>query len=630
MGALGMVLLSALVGRAINPEWFFGNAEHCDTWYNVGQQILMGDAAAQQWTFARQTARVADIAVGGVFYAGLPVAAAQFLTAVFWLAVTAVALTATARRLAGPKGYWVALVLVLLCWPFYTAVATDFVNRAVVAFLALSVFGLVLSRSRPHFGPALASGAALVAFFTANSAAPAVAAIPLALIAFVVPQRRIEGLSVLRAALRVTADSLLGVAVGLVFLLALGNLTGSAPGLAVIDWTFSAGAGFIGSGNDWAAWNVPLADVFSARTLAAVFLLLSAPGAARLALWAAGNRTISAWNAEALGLHFANLGSMVLAVGMQARGAWFINEDFYLVWFLPLAVASFVVGALAYLPQRGPRRALAGIAGVGWLLFSGWALWLSPAPPLGLPSQQAVLLAFSALVFIAALVIDRSWASAMLVLFAPIVLIQLTWPTGYGGAAWRDRAAEAPAEYSGLELQEGAVAALHLFKPLAIDPTGPAVWWLENPDDLLQSRLPRASMQCPLLYREELQAAGETGFGEYSGFYVGAPRSFGQLTLGSTPVPGHRDDGLRTALTGLDVPDGQIFMATGRLEAGGSPPSWVKEAARVFESDAVTLQARGYSVVPGGNVVAAFVVGCPDGKGRCKLTYTAPRGTREE
>ena len=66
IGATVASVVATGLGRLFDPNWLYGNFVSCDAWFGLGQQVLMGDTAHSLFPYARQTARVADFALGGL------------------------------------------------------------------------------------------------------------------------------------------------------------------------------------------------------------------------------------------------------------------------------------------------------------------------------------------------------------------------------------------------------------------------------------------------------------------------------------------------------------------------------------------------------------------------------------
>ncbi len=615
------------IGRALDPNWLYGNAEHCDTWFNLGEMVLMGEDASNLWPGLRQTARVADFFLGGSLYRIFDTEVAQFLTATLWLTVCVVAISAAARRIAGTRAYIIALTLSLIGWPLYTAVATDFVNRSITAWFAISLFGSALAVRRSFAGRALGIGAALTGTLI-NSTAIIVGA-SLGLLALLISSELPSGRR-LHVLLSRSASLVTGLMGGAFLTISLGNLTGSAPGASALTTPLGATFDFISQGylGKSSGYHVPLMDILNSSPLLTLLFLLATPGLAYLIgdgfrilrNMAAGivvARPTSQLSRVANTIHATNIGALGLVLILQSRGGSWLSADFYIVWFVPLGILSVALASTLMLrvARDSVSLWLIGSIALAVTVVGVHSLWWAPWGFLGQNVLTGNLVAWT-WIFIALLVIPL----AARTLVAPIVVIALVGltygltPSGYGATAWKDRGAPADSHYSSAELQVAAVEATRA--SAAVIGGGGVIWWVENSSDFLQSRLPRASIQCspPTIQPDRLTAGGSAA----SGPFDEAPTSL--QVFGADPGRS------RTPAT-VTIPSGQGLMLVLPADNPTSPDEGLKTALRTLRASGLRPTIAERRPLPGNYTVTALHLRCPRGASECTLKYGEQRLT---
>jgi len=606
VGAVAASFAATGLGRLFDPNWLYGNFVSCDTWFGLGQEVLMGDTAHSLFPYARQTARVADFALGGLLYRGFDVGTAQFLIATFWLAVTVVALSATARRAAGPWAYGVVLALGLLCWPLYPAMSTDYATRSTAAWVAVAVFGIVLAASRPLAGAVVAGFGLTLAGFTVPVVFP-VAVGALCGLGVVLLVRSPLGRSRVRSVATGIAGCAVGAVAALALLVALGNATGSEPGFMAVTVTWDQTLRYMHETAAYKAqWYTPLTSLLSSSPSLGLVLLLTAPGAAVLVV--ALLRRSWSQSVGACAVHVTAAVALGTAVLLQVFAGMmcFSAGDYYTWWYVPPALASFAVAlgpVLAGL-ARGRRLFTVGIC-AGCVVAAGW-LWLAPSGWLG----PTALVAWAALMFIVML-IDRDPRTVVALGLVSVLVIVLVRPSGFGDLAWGLRDDPPVTTENFVQMQESVVAALSVVP--AVSTGGPVIWWLSDPADPRQFLLQRGTLQCDLRYPARIdRPLSAPGQDTYAGYFVGAPA---QLAVPSSFTGSPRPSGT------LSVPDGQGLIAV--FPASSSVATARAGVRRTLARQGLGATLKGSVRLPGGQLVLGWAISCASGD-QCRIRYRPP------
>ncbi len=630
-------LVVGAIGVAVAPAWMLGNAQHCDAWFGFGQIALMGEAAQEMAPGARQTARVAGSFVGGFVYSWFGPVAGTVITPLVWLAAIAAAISSAALVIAGRLAFVAALYVCLATWPLYTFVATDYTPAGQVAWFSLALFGAALSIRRPHAG-LIVAGAGVSVGLILNPVV-ILAAFGLLAAAFMLSRLGPKSAGTLRAVGAIAV----GLSLGAAITVAIGNLVGSAPGIATLSNTWDGIQQF--AGRDPRSWLeiISVGDVVTKMSLTGAILLLSAPGAGIMLRWVldTGFRRRRAGLGAPLQvrLHGANLISLAAAFFVTAIHPLApslslpLTAEFYVAAYFPLAVVSFavVVGTLLRSVVWSRRRIRGAvifflIAGTGafyvlWVADRGTLLG-EALPPLAAASAAVALLI--AIVFV--LLPEDKSAQAPALAVGLLVLIAIP-PFGYGAYSWDIRGSATGDNPNGegmthREIQSGAYRALQQARGVASF-LGP-VWWLDGSSPFFQERLHRATLTCSFTYAGEPDdpdaPASKSEFRKAAGPFTGAPGRVEALPAGLLRE-GQQPERFARKRSEV-VPDGQGLVAV--VQTG-------HRRTAIRQMRAALLQAGVDPVLESTALVDRFLVAawrlrCRDGADFCRLDYFIPDG----